>query len=145
LRLAGRASGRNALEWPSGRFAEHRGDGHIVVNPPPGVTPMSMSAANGRPPAGSDWGPFAPIPLAPHLPIGGELTYRFDGEGVDVDPSRFSTERTAVTFEGSTAWGDRSRFAFHVTSGDWQESDEVLAGILTDFGSKTGTVAVGGR
>src|SRR5439155_12781867 len=28
---------------------------------------------------------------------------------------------------------------------DWQESDEVLAGIITDFGSRTGSVAVGGR
>ena len=144
LRFAGRASGRNTLEWSSGRFSERRGDGHIIVTPPPGVTTMTTSledANNARP----EWGPFAPIPLPSHLPIAGEMTYRFDGGSIDVDPSRFSTERTHVAFQGSTAWGDRSRFGFHVTSSDWQESDQVLAGILTDFGSKTGSVAVGGR
>ena len=39
----------------------------------------------------------------------------------------------------------RATFGFHVTSGDWQESDQVLAGILTDFGSRTGSVTFGGR
>src|SRR5437867_1936969 len=92
-----------------------------------------------------EWGPFAPTPLAVHLPVAGELTYRFDPERVDVDPSRFATERTHVTFQGSTAWGEHSRFPFHVTSSDWQESDQVLAGIITDFGSPTGAVAFGGR
>jgi len=95
--------------------------------------------------AAAEWGPFAPVPLSAHLPVGGEITYRFNRDGIDVAPSRFATERTHVSFEGATAWGDRSRFAFHVTSSDWQESDQVLAGILTDFGSKTGSVAVGGR
>ena len=32
-----------------------------------------------------------------------------------------------------------------MTSADWQESDQVLAGILTDFGARTGPVAFGGR
>ena len=64
---------------------------------------------------------------------------------MEIEPSRFATEKTHVTFQGSSEWGDRSRFAFHVTSSDWQESDQVLAGILTDFGSPTGPVAFGGR
>jgi len=50
-----------------------------------------------------------------------------------------------VTFGGTTAYGDRSRLAFHVTSSDWQESDQVLAGIITDFGSPTGAVPFAGR
>jgi hypothetical protein len=50
-----------------------------------------------------------------------------------------------VTFAGSTAWADDSNFQFHVTSKDWQESDQVLAGIMTDFGAPTGPVAFGGR
>jgi translocation and assembly module TamB len=33
---------------------------------------------------------------------------------------------------------------FHVTSLDWQESDRVLAGIITAFGSPTGAVPIGG-
>ena len=35
LRLSGRASGRNILEWPLGRFSEHHGEGEIAVQPPP--------------------------------------------------------------------------------------------------------------
>src|SRR5204862_5314700 len=56
-----------------------------------------------------------------------------------------ATERTHVTFAGTTAWGGESSIRFHVTSRDWQESDEVLAGILTDFGAKTSPVSFGGR
>src|SRR5262249_7297097 len=37
------------------------------------------------------------------------------------------------------------RLPFHVVSSDWQESDQVLAGIITDFGAPTSPVAFGGR
>ena len=50
LRFAGAASLHNVLEWPSGRFSEHRGEGHLVVTPPPGVTPMTASLAAARAP-----------------------------------------------------------------------------------------------
>ena len=43
---------------------------------------------------------------------------------------------------GTTDWGDGAACAFHVVSRDWQESDQVLAGIMTDFGSPTGAGAV---
>lgn len=148
-RFAGRASGTNVLEWPAGHFAEHHGNGHVVVAPPPGVSPMTASLAAARAADANhtrhEWGPFAPIPLPVHLPIAGELTYRLDPARIEVDPSRFATERTFVAFQGSTAWGEGSRFPFHVTSSDWQESDQLLAGIITDFGSRTGAVAFGGR
>src|SRR5262249_2101961 len=57
----------------------------------------------------------------------------------------FATERTLVTFQGETAWADAARLRFHVTARDYQESQQVLAGILTDFGSTTGPVSFGGR
>jgi len=148
LRFAGRASGRNLLEWPMGRFSEHRGDGAITVTPPDGV-PMTPSldlvraADEGH--LQHEWGPFAPLPLASHAPIAGEVTYSYDADRVEATGGRFVTERTHVTFEGGTEWGGESDFRFHVTSADWQESDQVLAGILTDFGSRTGPVAFGGR
>ncbi len=149
LRFAGRASGHNLLEWPAGRFVEARGEGHVLVTPPPGVSPMTPSLAAARAAdaghARHEWGPFAVVPLPAHLPIAGEFTYRIDPDRIEVAPSRFVTERTHVAFQGSTAWGERSRFAFHVTSSDWQESDQVLSGIITDFGSPTGAVAFGGR
>jgi hypothetical protein len=149
LRFAGAASGHNLLEWPLGRFVERRGEGQLAVTAPPGVAPMTASLEAARAAdadhARHEWGPFAPLPLPSHLPIAGELTYRFDPVELAIDSSRLATERTHVTFQGCTEWGDRSRFAFHVTSRDWQESDQVLAGILTDFGSPTGPVAFGGR
>jgi hypothetical protein len=151
-RFAGSATLHNRLEWPSGRFSEHRGEGHLVVTPPPGTTEQGMmtpSLASARAAdanhARHEWGPFAPNPLDAHLPIAGELTYRYDPDEVTFDPSRFVTERTFVTFEGTTAYGERSRLPFHVTSGDWQESDQLLTGIMTDFGSPAGPVTFGGR
>ena len=55
-----------------------------------------------------------------------------------------ATPRTFVAFEGKTAYGERSEIPFHVTSADWQESDRVLAGIMTTFGATTSAVPVGG-
>jgi len=145
-RFAGRASGRNLLEWPSGRFSEHRGEGTVTVAPPPGatmLTPRASFADADRTP--SEWGPFAPVPLAAHLPIAGDMSYKFDADRVSVGAGTFVTEHAHVGFGGATAWGGDSRFTFHVVSDDFQHADELLAGILTDFGSKTGAVAFGGR
>jgi hypothetical protein len=148
LRLTGRASGRNLLEWPSGRFAEHRGTGTISVEPPPGVRiltrqiPVEAIEANAQ--LGESWGPFSNhLPLTP-MPIGGELTYAFGAEWVDVESSRIATRDTYVEFEGRTAYGDHSNMPFHVTSSDWQESDRLLAGLMTAFGASTRAIPIGG-
>ena len=149
LRFAGRASMHNVLAWPSGRFSEHRGEGQLAITPPPGVTPMiaSLAAARAADPghARHEWGPFAPQPLPAHLPIAAELSYRYGPDEVTIEQGRFATERTHVTFGGTTAYGARSRLPFHVTSSDWQESDQVLAGIISDFGSPAGAVPFAGR
>ncbi|MFI5179436.1 MAG: translocation/assembly module TamB domain-containing protein, partial [Vicinamibacterales bacterium] len=152
LRFAGNATLHNLLEWPSGRFSEHRGEGHLMVTPPPGAAPQGMMPPSLAPARAADadhtrheWGPFAPIPLPAHLPIAGELTYRYGPDEVTFDSSRFVTERTHVVFEGTTAYGERSRLPFHVVSSDWQESDQLLTGIMTDFGSPAGPVTFGGR
>jgi hypothetical protein len=149
LRFAGSATGRNLLEWPLGRFRESRGDGEFTIDPPAGTTTMRASLASARAAdpdhSGHEWGPFAPHVLPVHLPVGASVSYRFDPDQIQVNSSRFATEKTHVAFEGETGWGDPASFAFHVTSGDWQESDQVLAGILTDFGARTGPVAFGGR
>ncbi len=148
-RFAGFASGHNVLEWTMGRFAEKHDEGTIVVTPPAGVEPMSASLVAARAADAHHtrhvWGPFAPQPLAAHLPIAGELAYRLDQTSVHLDGGRLATERTYVAFDGSTDWGDLSNISFHVVSRDWQESDQLLAGIITDFGSPTGVVAFGGR
>jgi hypothetical protein len=149
LRMAGRVSGRHAVEWPIARFADNRGDGVVRITPPTGVVPMTASLEGARA-ADPDhtrhaWGPFAPPPLPAHLPIAGELSYRFDPGQVAVGPGVFATESTHVTFDGVSRWGDESDVRFKVTSRDWQESDQVLAGILTNLGSPTRAVTFGGR
>jgi hypothetical protein len=144
LRFAGAASLTNVLEWPSGDFSQHRGEGRLVVAPPPGVTPMTASLADAGD-ARAEWGPFTTLALPAHLPVAAELTYRYGPDEVTVEQGRFATERTYVSFDGATQWGDASRLPFHVTSRDWQESDQLLAGIITDFGSPKRPVLFGGR
>ena len=149
-KFAGAAAWRNVLEWPLGRFRERRGEGSITVTSPPSSATLTAAAFGARQSAGEqtedeEWGPFAPIPLPAHLPIAGELAYRFGPDDITLENGRLATEKTHVRFDGTTAYGDRSRIAFHVLSTDWQESDQLLAGIMTDFGSKTGPVTFGGR
>jgi hypothetical protein len=148
LRLAGSGSGTNLLEWPLGRFREHTGGGRFTAVPPSGSEPMTPLPADARrsDPESSRrrWGLLAPPPLTDHVPVAADLSYRFGPDTVQLGPSRFATEQTHVAFEGTTAWGGESAIQFHVTSRDWQESDRVLAGIMTDFGARTGPVAFGG-
>ncbi len=124
VRFAGRWSGQNRLEWPMGRFREHAGDGVSDVSAPPGST--------------------LPWPGVSYLPIGGHVSYKYDRDWVEFADGRFTTPATDVTFSGRTAWGDNSRIPFHVDSADLQESDRVLAGIMTAFGAPTNAIAVGG-
>jgi hypothetical protein len=168
LRFAGRASGRHVLHWPLGRFSESRHSGRMRVAPPPGaetMTPARLRAipangggegsAEGSAAGGDDletsdpllqeWGPFGPVPIPAHYPVSGAVDYELDADEARVSSGTFATKDTHVAFSGSTAWGDEAQFRFQVASGDWQESDQVLAGILTDFGSPTGVVPFGGR
>ena len=143
-------SGHNVLEWPTGRFVERRDEGSATVIPPPGMEPMTPRAAGSSDLSSvegpAEWGPFAPVPLPAHVPIAADFAYRFTAGGIELDPSYFATDRTHVAFQGSTEWGEQARFAFHVTSRDWQESDQVLAGLIRDFGSSSdAVVAIGGR
>ncbi len=115
LRFAGTVAWHNVLEWPLGHFADHQGAGRLTVTPPPGVTPMAptLAAADAVDVdhAHHPWGPFAPFPLPTHLPIAGDAVYAYGPQDVTFEPSRFVTQGTHVTFQGSTAYGDRSRLA----------------------------------
>ncbi|MBI2833950.1 MAG: translocation/assembly module TamB domain-containing protein [Acidobacteria bacterium] len=148
IRISGRASGHNLLEWPLGRWREHRGKGDVIVQPSAGtrvlgrIVPSGLASEEAE--LGPEIGPFAPHPPLGHVPIGGELHYAYDRDQIVLTSSRIATPKTYVEFEGRTAYGDRSRIPFHVTSADWQESDRILAGILTAFGSPTSAVPVGG-
>jgi hypothetical protein len=148
LRLAGRVTGRNLLQWPLGLWSEHRGNGEVHASAPDGVTVMSrdmpVARIEQRYAQPKPFGPFsAHLPQAP-VPIAGDITYSFDRDWVDVGPSRIATPETYVEMEGRTAYGEQSRMPFHVSSSDWQESDRFFAAILTAFGSRTNAIQVGG-
>ncbi|HEY7502260.1 MAG TPA: translocation/assembly module TamB domain-containing protein [Vicinamibacterales bacterium] len=151
LRLAGRATGTNRLEWPLGKWPAKRGGGEVTVSAPAGTTIASRNPSGGpMQSADSDQelelvGPFNPRLSLGYLPIAGHVTYALDPEWIRLDRSWAATERTYVEFSGQTAFGERSRIPFHVTSLDWQESDRFLAGIMTAFGAPTGAVPVGGH
>jgi hypothetical protein len=148
IRLAGRISGRNLLEWPLGDWSQHTGGGEIHGVPPAGQELMSrtmpVERIQARTAQGKPFGPFsAHTPIEP-VAVGGDLQYTFGPEWVDVAPSSIATADTYVELQGRTAYGDRSMLNFHVSSADWQESDRVFAGVLTAFGSSTGAIDIGG-
>jgi hypothetical protein len=149
LRLAGRMSGRNLVQWPSGGWRQRRGSGELTIAGPDGVElqtrRMPLERIAVREAAGEKLGPFsAHTPLQP-VPIAGTVSYAFDPEWIDIGPSMLSSPDTYVEFDGRTAWsGARSRLPFHVTSSDWQESDRLFAGFLTTLGSRTPAIPLGG-
>ena len=108
----GAPSRHNVLEWPLGplrRASRRRAAGRRRRRR--ASTPMTASLAAARAAdadhARHEWGPFAPLPLPAHLPIAGELTYRFGPDDVD-DRRRALRDRAARTSRssGTTAWGD---------------------------------------
>ncbi len=152
LRLDGSASGRNLLEWPLGRFRERQGGGEIRVSaatplqtrqlpPAPGPAGGTLAEpAAGRQASRRD----VQFPLVFSTPIGGSLRYTFGPEWVDVAPGWLATPATYIEIEGRTAYGERSTLPFHVTSADWQESDQLLTAAMTAFGNPTRPIPIGG-
>ncbi len=142
LRLAGRASGRNLLEWPPGRFADApRRAARCASTPPPGVElmtrrmPVERIEARGatRRRAGAR---SAITRRASRCRSAATLAYAFGPEWIDIGPSR-DGHAGAPTSSSRAAPRTASSRAFRSTSpsADWQESDRVFAGLLTAFGS----------
>ncbi len=148
LRLAGHATGRNEMTWPLGRFADRAGHGTVTVTPPEGLVTQGPQLG---PTAAADarsrfevLGPFSThTPLAP-VGLAADLTYAFDPEAIRFEPSSVATEDTFIAFNGATAWGERSKIPFRVTSRNWQESDRLLAGLMTAFGASTKAIPIDG-
>jgi hypothetical protein len=148
IRLAGRASGTNLLEWPLRRYRDHSGGGSVLVAPPGEAVLMTRDMPLDRIAArlarGTAAGPFSPLTPVEPVPIGGEIVYEFGPDWVDVMPSHLATESTFVEVQGRTNYGVDSDLPFHVSSADWQESDRVFAGVLTAFGARTKAIPIGG-
>lgn len=143
LRLAGRASGRNEMTWPSGRFRERRGGGRVEAAA--GVETQGRTLALDRPARGRAPGVFDRRPNPGAVPVAGRAEYAFDGDWVTFAPGWAATPETYVEFRGRAAWDKRVDAPIHVTSSDWQASDRLLASVLTAFGSRTPAIEIGGR
>jgi translocation and assembly module TamB len=150
LRLAGALTGHTLLEWPLGRFADRRGEGDLTVTPPPGARVLPRIGAaqlvheNEDARFGVEEGPFSPHTPVGYVPVEAAIRYRFEPGFLELAPGHVVTSDTFVEFQGRTEWGARSRIPFHVLSSDWQESDRLLAGVLTAFGTTTRAVPIGG-
>ncbi len=146
MRLAGRATGRHGIEWPIGRYAESAGAGKAAFTTAADLQGPQL-AADAAADARDRYliaGPFSQhTPLEP-VPIGGEVTYTYDPEAIRFEPSRILTEHTYIGFEGATAYGDRSKLPFRLTSRNWQEADRFVAGLMTMFDAPTKAVPVDG-
>ncbi len=146
LRLAGRAAGHHAMAWPLGRYAERAGSGAVSFTSLAGLQGPQLeadAAAEARD-RYREQGPFSPHTPQSPIAVAGEVTYSFDPEAIRFEPSRVLTADTYIAFEGATAYGDRSKIPFRVTSRNWQESDRFLAGIMTAFGAPTGAIPIDG-
>ena len=147
IRLAGRASGRNLLEWPSGRWADRRGAGQVRLTPPDDVELMTRQMPVARAEAIARREPEAPFsnhtPRQP-VPVAGALQYTVTPGWISLDRSVVATPDTYIEFEGRTAYGEQSKIPFHVSSVDWQESDRLFAGLMTAFGNRTNAIPIGG-
>jgi hypothetical protein len=144
MQVAGRAAGRHLLDFPSGRFDQRTGEGEMVVTAPEGQRMqgrelVDLGAPVVRSPASLD----RDAPLG-RVPITADLKYAYAGEQITLARSYAATPDTYIDFSGTTRQGDASDIAFHVTSRDWQESDKLLAGIMTAAGARTRPVYVGG-
>ena len=148
IRLAGRACGRNLLEWPLGRFSDHRGDGEIRLEPPAGVGTMSRfmtaSQIEDAEQRGREWGPFDAQPLSEPVPIAGNMIYAYGPEWVDFGVSHLATPETYVELRAAphTAIDRGLNFTSRAPTG--RKAIASLPACLTAFGSRTGVISIGG-
>jgi hypothetical protein len=145
LQPRGSLAGSVSMSWPNGRFSEGlAGTGRTTIAPPAGVRlagPTLPTEPYVRPPSVTDFD--GSVPLGP-FPAGGELQYWFDPSGLTFENSWAATPTTFIAFSGTTG-GGVGDIAFRATSREWQDSDRVLAAVLTSRGSPTKAIEVGGR
>ena len=147
VRPQGLATGRSVLRWPLGGFDLLNGEGQLSVAPVPDVRLMTGTGL-GRGPARP--GSYAAVPfngeVGPwYVPVGGSVSYTVGPEWIEIEPSRLATPYTEIEFHGRTAYGGDSHIPFHMNSADWQESDRLMAAILTAFGATTRELDIGGH
>ena len=143
IRLTGRGSGWNRMAWPRGRFRDRAGEGHLSATPPDGV--RLRTEPSGRSPVVRPARTADVTADYTRFGVGGSVSYQLGPEWIDIaSGSWVATPLTRIAFEGRTKYGGESEIPFRVSTGDWQESDRILAGLLTAFGRPTRVVTIGG-
>lgn len=152
IELASRADGWQTMSWPSGRFDEMSGDGEIRavaadgrILATPELPPLAPELPLAQPPQ-TDSPKVEPFdrPMEP-VHVGGKVTYQLTPESITVNEGWAATRETHLSFRGTSGWSDNANFPFRVASTDWQETDRLLAAVLTAFGSRTSPIEIGGR
>ena len=101
LRPTGRASGRNRLEWPIGRFADFAAEGAVRLAPPAGVR-----LAGPEPDRGAAAGVAGRRGRPPDLTtrtfdLGGQVGYRATGERLELEDAYVATPSTPHRVRGA--------------------------------------------
>ena len=104
----------------------------------------SICPAVPKPPADEPRPFVSDRPLGP-IALAADVDYEIDPDGWVFSDSWAATPHTYVAFGGRLASSGASEFPFHVTSHDWQESDRLLARIMTAVAGPTHAIEVGGR
>ena len=146
VRPQGQLAGEARLEWPLGRFTDRRGEGAVSISPPEGIGLLPRGV---RPRGALSGWTYAAQPFEPggapwRFPLGGEMRFTLESDRVEIAPSWAATPLTAMTFEGRSDGKGSSRIPFEVFSADWQESDRVMASVMTAFGRPTGDLELAG-
>ena len=144
IQPAARASGRNRLDWPIGRFADFRGEGAVRLDPPAGVRLAGPEPDPGAAAAVAGRRGQPPDLTTRTFELGGRVAYRATREELVLEHGELATPSTHVSFGGRTAWGRESRVPFRVSSSNWQESDRLMAAVMTAVGTPTDPFAVDG-
>ncbi len=144
MQPAGRAAGRNRLEWPIGRFADFAGGGAVRIEPPAGVRLAGPEPDPGAAAGVAGRRDDPPDLTTRRFPLGGRVEYRATGGGLELEGGRLATPSTHIAFGGRTAWGADTRVTFDVASANWQESDRLMAAVMTAAGAPTSPFAVDG-
>ena len=90
-------------------------------------------------------GPFNSHLSLGYMPVAGHIVYSLDPNGSSSTTAGRRPRAPTCSSRGAPRSASARSIPFHVTSLDWQESDRVLAGIMTTFGAPTGAVPIDGN
>ncbi len=132
-----RASGRNLLRWPLGEFSRYRDEGRVELHSSEGITLAGPDLAPGAA-AAVEARAGRPADLTTRdFAVGGAVDYVVTDNRVELTSGHVATPSTYAAFDGQTGAGVDTRIPFRVVSTDWQESDRLMAAVMTAMGSPT--------